>query len=357
MRTRDRCLRVILALSLAVTLGCKEEQTGVRVADLSFEGNKAVSDKQLRSVLATGESSKLPWGAKRYFSRQQFEADLKRIEAFYVDRGFPEARVKSFDAKLNDKQTAVNLSIVIAEGEPIRVERITFTGFEALPAEHMQTLSARLALKEGQPLDRAQVQASREVALDELRDHGYPYATVQVREAAGGGPRADDHSVSGGGRTGRVFRPDSNCRQLVGRRVDHPPPALVPARPALRAEQAAREPAAPLRARALPVRQRRTGRSRRAFVRDCHARDGDRRQAPPRQLQRRLRHGGKSPRRSRLAPRELFRRGADRWRARPLLVPRSRREAEFQSAVHLQPLLLARRHRPGVVHRRTSRTT
>jgi outer membrane protein insertion porin family len=189
MRTRDRCLRVILALSLAVTLGCKEEQTGVLVADLSFEGNKAVSDKQLKSVLATGESSKLPWGAKRYFSRQQFEADLKRIEAFYVDRGFPEARVKSFDAKLNEKQTAVNLSIVIAEGEPIRVERITFTGFEALPAEHMQTLSARLALKEGQPLDRARVQASREVALDELRDHGYPYATVQVREAAGAGPR------------------------------------------------------------------------------------------------------------------------------------------------------------------------
>ena len=78
MPTRDRCLRVMFALSLAVTLGCKEEQTGVLVDSLSFDGNKAVSDKQLKSVLATGASSNLPWGVKRYFSREQFEADLKR---------------------------------------------------------------------------------------------------------------------------------------------------------------------------------------------------------------------------------------------------------------------------------------
>ena len=189
MRNRDRCLRAIFALSLAVTLGCKEEQTGVLVNDLAFDGNQAVSDKQLKSVLATGESANLPWGAKRYFSREQFEADLKRIEAFYADRGFPDARVKSFDVKLNEKQTAVDITIVVVEGEPVRVERITFTGFEPLPEEHRRELSARLALKEGQPLDRAQLQASREVALDELKDHGHPYATVKVAEAPGSAPR------------------------------------------------------------------------------------------------------------------------------------------------------------------------
>ena len=189
MRTRDCCLCVILALSLAVTLGCKEERTGVVVSGLSFDGNRAVSNRQLRSVLATSASSKLPWGARRYFSRDQFEADLKRIEAFYVDRGFPDARVKSFDVKLNDAQTAVDVRIVIAEGEPVRVESITFTGFDSLPENHRRDLSTRLPLKQGQPLDRAQLQASREVALDELKDHGYPYASVRVTEAAGSAAR------------------------------------------------------------------------------------------------------------------------------------------------------------------------
>lgn len=189
MRHRDRFVRLLLAVSLAVTLGCKEEQSGVRVDGLSFEGNEAVSAKQLKSVLATAASSKLPWGTKRYFSREQFEADLKRIEAFYADRGFPDARVKSFDVKLNDKQTAVDVTILIEEGEPVRVERVEFNGFEPLPDEHRRALSTRLPLKEGQPLDRAQMQASREVALDELKDHGHPYATVRVAEAPGSAPR------------------------------------------------------------------------------------------------------------------------------------------------------------------------
>ena len=47
--------------------------------------------------LQTKRGSRLPWGRKRFFDRSAFEADLKRIEAFYRDRGFPDARVTSFD--------------------------------------------------------------------------------------------------------------------------------------------------------------------------------------------------------------------------------------------------------------------
>ena len=68
--------------------GCKEEG-GVKVTSLKFNGIKAVTAGQLKSVLATGASSKLPWGEKHYFNREQFEADLKRIVAFYSDRGYP----------------------------------------------------------------------------------------------------------------------------------------------------------------------------------------------------------------------------------------------------------------------------
>jgi outer membrane protein assembly complex protein YaeT len=144
-----------------------------------------VSASQIKSVLATAASSKIPWGEKRYFSRQQFEADLKRIVAFYTDRGFPDARVTSFDVKLNAAQTAVSITVNIDEGEPVRVERITLDGFEPLPAQHRAALESKLPLKAGQPLDRALLQASREAALDELKDHGYPYASVRPEEASG----------------------------------------------------------------------------------------------------------------------------------------------------------------------------
>ncbi|MGH9373039.1 MAG: BamA/OMP85 family outer membrane protein, partial [Vicinamibacterales bacterium] len=145
---------------------------------------------QLRSILATGASSKLPWGTKRYFNREQFEADLKRIAAFYHDRGYPDARVSSFDARLSQDQSSVDITLNISEGQPVVAERIELTGFEALPADHRASLETRLPLKPGQPLDRALVQASREAALDELKDHGHPYASVRVSEAPGSNERA-----------------------------------------------------------------------------------------------------------------------------------------------------------------------
>jgi outer membrane protein assembly complex protein YaeT len=184
----SRLSRALLLSGLLVTLpgavGCKEEG-GVRVKNLDFEGVQAIDPDQLKSVLATGESSRLPWGTKRYFSREQFEADLKRIVAFYRDRGFPDARVASFDAQLSEDQSSVDLTVRISEGEPIRVERVDLVGFEPLPEWRGRRLRQTLPLAAGNPLDRALLQASREAALDALRDHGYPYASVKVSDAPG----------------------------------------------------------------------------------------------------------------------------------------------------------------------------
>ena len=185
-----------LLLAVAVAAGGCKDEGGVKVSSFTFKGTRAVSPGQLKSVLATAASSKIPWGEKHYFSREQFEADLKRIVAFYKDRGYPDARVKSFDAKLNDAQTSVSITVDIDEGAPIRVERIDFSGFDPLPEQHRRTLESQLPLKTGQPLDRALLQASREAALDELKDHGYPYASVRISEGAGSSERARVVSLS-----------------------------------------------------------------------------------------------------------------------------------------------------------------
>ena len=163
----------VCAATLIGAAACKEE-AGVRVNSLKFEGLKAVEQGQLKAVLATGASSKIPWGEKRYFSREQFEADIKRIVAFYRDRGFPDARVASFDVKLSPDQSAVDILVRISEGEPMRVERIELVGFDVLPERARRFLDARMPIKAGQPADRALLQASREAALDRLKDNGYP---------------------------------------------------------------------------------------------------------------------------------------------------------------------------------------
>ena len=192
-----RLIPVLLLAIAGATAGCVEgEQTTVRVKSVKFTGVKAVKPGQIKDVLATVQSSKLPWGDKHYFTREQFEADLKRIVAFYRDRGFPDAKVTSFDVKMNDKQDAVDVTVNVEEGQPILVEAIEYQGFEALPPGELDQLKERVALKTNAPLDRALAQATREAALDEVKDHGYPYASVRLTERPGATERARIVTVS-----------------------------------------------------------------------------------------------------------------------------------------------------------------
>jgi outer membrane protein assembly complex protein YaeT len=174
----------IVALSLVVlaaAAACKEGGT-IKVHSLSFKGVKAVDASRLKDALATRQSSKIPWGKKYFFDRSRFDADLKRVQAFYADRGFPDARVTGFDVKLNDKQDEVDLTVTIAEGEPVVVKAIDFTGFEAIPPAHLDDLKKRAPLKVGEPRDRQLVVSTRELAVNELKDHGFPYGKVSTDE-------------------------------------------------------------------------------------------------------------------------------------------------------------------------------
>src|SRR3989441_2539867 len=154
---------LVLIIAAAFASACKEEGT-IKVHSLKFNGVKAVDAGRLRDALATRQSSKIPWGKKAYFDRSRFDADLKRIQAFYNDRGYPDARVTGFDVKLNDKQDQVDITLTISEGEPVKVAAVTFTGLDAIPPAHLADLEKRAPLKVGQPRDRALVVTMHEMA-------------------------------------------------------------------------------------------------------------------------------------------------------------------------------------------------
>jgi outer membrane protein assembly complex protein YaeT len=175
-------LGVFALLAVTFSAACKDEGS-IRVHRLSFSGVKAVDEGRLKSALATKQSSMIPWGRKYYFDRSRFDADLKRVQAFYADRGYPDARVTGFDVKLNDKQDQVDITVTVVEGEPVKVAALNFAGFDDIPAEHLDALKKTLPLKVGQPRDRQLVVATHEMALNELRDHGFPYAKVSTDES------------------------------------------------------------------------------------------------------------------------------------------------------------------------------
>ena len=183
--------RGLTALLFVVLVSACKEGQGVIVRHLAFEGVRQLPEADLRLALTTTGSSRMPWATKTYFSRQEFTEDLKRLEAFYASRGFPEARVTSFRTKYNAQKTEMDLTVVIAEGMPTVIEAVQFVGFDALPPTHMDSLRARMALDPGMPRDQERVEVVRGMALDELRDHGYPTAKVSIAER----PGTDAHRV------------------------------------------------------------------------------------------------------------------------------------------------------------------
>jgi outer membrane protein assembly complex protein YaeT len=186
-RVRSRVLLFLLFTAVG-TVACRDDGD-IEISSLEFVGVERVDKGALTRGLQTQRGSRLPWGRKRFFDRRAFDADLKRIEAFYRDRGFPDARVTSFDVDLNDVQDKVDVTVTISEGEPVIVSAIELAGFDVLDEGQRRALQETLPLREGQPLDRAFAVASRERTLNDLRDRGYPYATVTVTDHESG-PRS-----------------------------------------------------------------------------------------------------------------------------------------------------------------------
>ncbi|HEX5109806.1 MAG TPA: BamA/TamA family outer membrane protein [Vicinamibacterales bacterium] len=152
----------------------------VEVKSLDFAGVRHVEVSRLRAVLVTRASGWLPWAEKQIFDRVAFEADLKRVVAFYRDRGYREARVVSHDLNSTDDH-GVRILITVDEGEPTLIERVALEGFEVL-GDEAADLPGELSIGAGKPLDVTDIQASREHAVNALREQGHPAAVVKVQE-------------------------------------------------------------------------------------------------------------------------------------------------------------------------------
>jgi outer membrane protein assembly complex protein YaeT len=183
-RRRAALHGLVLALAASFAAGCLEDREGLRVTNIEFRGVEAVSESELKELLATRESGRMPWSRPRYFDRAAFLTDLERVRRFYQGNGYPDARVVQFDARPRGDE-ALELVITIDEGEPIIVEDVRLDGFDVVPEDHRQRLRETLPLRAGEVQRAADVAGARSQALRELQDHGFARADVVTRDEPG----------------------------------------------------------------------------------------------------------------------------------------------------------------------------
>ena len=176
--------RVCLLVAVVGVASACQEADDVKVASIAFTGNQAFPDKTLQRLIVTKATAFWPWSTPRYFNRQTFEADLKRLTAFYFDRGYPNARIASMAVDFTTAGDAVHLKVELDEGAPLLVAVTRVEGLDAVP-DDVRAAVVDLQVKTAQPRDRALMATSRERMVFALRDRGYAHAKVQLDERPG----------------------------------------------------------------------------------------------------------------------------------------------------------------------------
>lgn len=154
----------------------------VEVGELTLIGVDSIDEDALRRVLRTRPSPSWPWSDPRYLDREALAADLLRIVAYYRDHGYPDAEVVSSNVAVDDAERKASITIEVREGEPILLEEVVLSAFDELAADERESLRDSMPLVAREPLIYTNVLAGAELAANALKDRGYPYAEVRVRE-------------------------------------------------------------------------------------------------------------------------------------------------------------------------------
>jgi outer membrane protein insertion porin family len=170
----------LAAIAATTVLSAQDQERVVR--GLTFEGNRAIDDVTLESVISTtksswwARSSLVKWlglGEKRYFSEVEFRRDVVRLILYYRQSGYMNAVV---DTLVRRTPRDVYVTFRIHEGEPVRVTRLDVVGLDGI--FNVPRLKRELPLQVGDPFNRFLMQASADTIVSRLRNGGYPYGEV-----------------------------------------------------------------------------------------------------------------------------------------------------------------------------------
>lgn len=150
------------------------------LAAIRFEGNEHISGGDLLSHIATAPTSGFFSKTARYYDADLFAIDVKRIERWYNQKGFYEAKVKDVQ-EVPDEMGRLTLVVMIDEGRRAFVEKMDFNGLEGLAPGEASDVDDELPIHPGDAFDEDVYEKAKDVLLQQLRERGFAQAQVRGR--------------------------------------------------------------------------------------------------------------------------------------------------------------------------------
>ncbi|MDM7992018.1 MAG: outer membrane protein assembly factor BamA [Candidatus Fermentibacter sp.] len=154
------------------------EGPDVRVGEIVFEGNTVFDDGDLRGEMKTKQDSFWRSGRLR---ESDLAEDLGKIERYYWDHGYPDARVLGVERSTMEDGRHLRLSITVSEGRFYRFGPVAFQGNEAIPDS---TLGLTVRMEQGQEYRVSRFEQTLDAIYEQFQDRGYFYASVEPAVSA-----------------------------------------------------------------------------------------------------------------------------------------------------------------------------
>ncbi|MEI6866361.1 outer membrane protein assembly factor BamA [Flavicella sp.] len=169
----------------------------IKIKEITFKGNKDVSDAKLRSYLK--DTKRKFWGrfwkSSKYI-KEKYKVDLQNLLDKYSELGYRDARIVSDSIIWNDNDKTINLEISLEEGKRYYFGNINFLGNSRYPTAHLHRY---LRLQKGDVYDskllNERVNGDGSPDSQDIgslyQNSGYLFSTVNVVET-----RVDNNEIS-----------------------------------------------------------------------------------------------------------------------------------------------------------------
>jgi outer membrane protein insertion porin family len=150
-----------------------------KIREIRIEGAKAFSESSLLDMMDLTTGGWLTWYTKSdRYARAKLNADLERIRAHYLNRGYLEFDVKSTQVTISPDKQEISINVVIDEGQPFTVTAVRLEG-QFLGRE--EDFRQRVRIRPGEPYRGDDVTATTRAFSDLYGAYGYAFARVEPR--------------------------------------------------------------------------------------------------------------------------------------------------------------------------------
>ena len=150
------------------------EGNKIRIEKMIFEGNSFFSNKKIKKIIKTKKKGLFYWvTSSGEFDKNELEQDVVRLESFYKNQGFIDAKVA--EPEIEYEKKGITIKFKIKEGFQYKIGKIDFKGDLIIDKKE---LIKKIELKQSELYSRQKLRSDMMIIADVYGEKGFANANI-----------------------------------------------------------------------------------------------------------------------------------------------------------------------------------